>query len=317
MADAPLGDGIDQVLAAWAIMAMRNEMSEQTLAKFALLLGRFRTYASVHGVVLVSDVTPRIASGFIDAKGRSRHGQVSAAALATRHLRRSVLRMFFRTARQLGLDDGDPTRDVELPRRTQSSTRPLTEDEAIALRQAADFLAHPTRHAAAAALALSGGHTGEIGHASIQDLDLSGKRVWLHGSSKITARWCPLNPWALHVLRVRARHVIAHPGAGQDTDRLKLAVSSTPGSNEQLQARSCVALTDLLHRIGLAGDPAVRPASITAYTGAQLFAWTGRIEAVARRLGLTSLDRAAAVIGYDWDQPQAVEADRKVGRDAC
>lgn len=80
----------------------------------------------------------------------------------------------------------------------------------------------------------------------------------------------------------------------------KLAVSSIPGRDEQLQARVCVALRDLLRRIGLSSDPAIRPASITAYAGAETYARTGRIEAAALHLGMRSLDSTAALIGHSW-----------------
>jgi hypothetical protein len=37
-----------------------------------------------------------------------------------------------------------------------------------------------------------------------------------------------------------------------------------------------------------------------AWAGRQILAEKGRIEVVARRLGMASLDRAAALIGFDW-----------------
>lgn len=300
MDDLPFASAVEQVLRAWAHMAEHGEMSVQTLDKFGLLLNRFRRYATARGARQVGDITPLLASGFIDAQGRTRHGRVSEAALATRHLRRSVLRICFRTARELAICVSDPTQDLNLPRRVRSGVRPLSEDEAVAVRHAAEFVERPTRHAAVAALALSGGHSGEIGHSVLADLDPERRRVWMHGSSKTAARWCPLDHWELRVLQTRGDLVRAQAPACEDPGGLKLAVSSRAGSDEQLQARVCVALTDLLHRIGLAADPAVRPASATAYAGWALFSRTGRIEDAALLLGLGSLDRTAAIIGHDW-----------------
>ncbi|MEV0113274.1 hypothetical protein AB0H77_08485 [Streptomyces sp. NPDC050844] len=179
-------------------------------------------------------------------------------------------------------------------------TRPLNEAEAVALRHAAEFTERPTRHAAAAALALAGGFSGEIGHVGPHDLDLDGHRVWLHGSTKTASRWCPLNEWGERVLAARATLVRSTAPAGGDACVLRLAVSARNGSDEQLQARVCVALRDLLKAIGLGADPAIRPTSITAFAGWQAFADTGRVEAAARRLGMTSLDSTAALIGYGW-----------------
>ncbi|WP_198535613.1 site-specific integrase [Streptomyces caatingaensis] len=311
MAEVAVDAAVGEVLTAWATMARRGEMSRQSLEKFALLLARFQRYATARETVLLTEVTEQLASAFIDAPGRTRHGATGEAAPATRHLRRSVLRMFFRTARELGLCGHDPTWALTLPVRTRGQARPLTEDEAIALRHAAEFTDRPTRHAAAAALALSGGHTGEIGHTRLTDLDIPRARVWMHGSSKSAPRWCPLGPWELRVLAARAMHVRAQAPPGTHPAGLKLAVSSRTGSDEQLQARSCVALGDLLRRIGLAADPTVRPASVTAYAAWNLHARTGRIEDAALLLGLSSLDRAAAVIGHHWRPPTAPHTREK------
>ncbi|WP_157878834.1 integrase [Streptomyces sp. CT34] len=240
-----------------------------------------------------------VAGQFIDAYGRTRHGHVADASLSTRHLRRSVLRMCFATALSLGLTDADPTRDIRLPPRVVGETRPLDEAEAVELRHAADFGDRPTRHAAAAALALAGGFSGEIGHISPMDLDLPTARVWMHGSSKTRPRWCPLDAWGAQVLAARAHHIHATT-PGCELRRLRLAVSPRNGTCEQIQARVCVALRDLLKRIGLTADQAVRPASITAYAGWETFTRTHRIEAAARHLGMSSLDSTAALIGHHW-----------------
>ncbi|MEU9034631.1 hypothetical protein AB0D45_06910 [Streptomyces sp. NPDC048352] len=295
--DLSLTHGIDRVLQVWQQMAADNEMSHQTYDKFGLLLRRLGRYATVRGALLIGDVTPALIEDFVNAKGHSRHGDVSDAAVATRLLRRSVVRAAFRTLREIGLSDQDPARDIVLPARTHDGVRALTEDEMVELRHHASFTTRPTRHAAAAALALAGGHSGEIGHIVVGDLDLSHRKVWMHGSGKYDPRWCRLDGWGRHVLAERARHVSAeHP----DPKSARLAVSSRPSSDAALQARACVALKDLLRRIGLDGEPDVKPASITATAAAAAFQATGRIEEAARSIGLRSLDRAAAIIGHDW-----------------
>jgi integrase/recombinase XerC len=45
--------------------------------------------------------------------------------------------------RELGLTDADPTQDIGLPERTRTLVSPLAEDEAVALRQAAAYVARP------------------------------------------------------------------------------------------------------------------------------------------------------------------------------
>ncbi|WP_079181505.1 hypothetical protein [Streptomyces sp. Tue 6075] len=288
---------IDQVLDAWKDMVARDEMSEQTYDKFSLLLKRYTRYATLQGALIIPEAGPGITEDFVNAQGRSRHGRVSESAFATRSLRRSVVRAAFRTLRELGLSDQDPTRDIDLPTRTYEGVRALTEDEAVLLRHHAAFVTRPTRHAAAAALALAGGHSGEIGHIVAADLDLRRSRVWMHGATKYEPRWCRLDAWGRHVLAERAAHVTAkHP----DAATARLAVSPLPAPDAALQARSCVALRDLLRRVGLGPDPHVKPASVTARAAVEAFEVTGRIEEAARRLGLRSLDRAAAIVDYGW-----------------
>lgn len=298
--DVTLAHAVEQAVTLWTAMTAQGQMSPQTSRSFGQLLKRYEHYARARGIVLVDDVTADFAEDFVFAQGRTRHGRIGESATATLHQRRAVLRSFYRTLRELGLSDADPTRDIRLPERTKTVIRPLDEDEAIALRHAAEYVSRPSRHAAAAALALSGGHTGEIGHARVRDLDQDAVAVWMHGSTRTDPRWCPLDPWALRVLQARAAFVSRQQRTPEAACNARLAVSSAPAPDEQLQARACVALSDIIRRIGLGADPRVKPASLTAYAAVRIFDETGKIESVARGLGLRSLDRAADLVGYDW-----------------
>jgi len=299
-ADVTLAHAVERTITLWTAMTSQGQMSPQTSRSFGQLLERYQSYVHARGIVLIDDVTPDFAEDFIFAQGRTRHGRIGESATATHHQRRAVLRSFYRTLRELGLTEADPTRDIRLPERTRTPIRPLDEDEAIAVRHAAEYVTRPTRHAAAAALALSGGHTGEIGHTRVRDLDQDAAAVWMHGSTRTDPRWCPLDPWARRVLQARAAFVTRQQRSPQAAPDARLAVSSAPAPDEQLQARACVALADLIRRIGLGADPRVKPASLTAYAAVRIFDSTGKIENVARGLGLRSLDRAADLVGYDW-----------------
>jgi len=81
-----------------------------------------------------------------------------------------------------------------------------------------------------------------------------------------------------------------------DSDSL---VYAGDGSAKSRQAASCIAISTTLVRAGLGDDPLVRPASVTAWVGRRLFEETSRIEEVAARLGMRSLDRTARLIGLD------------------
>jgi hypothetical protein len=51
---------------------------------------------------------------------------------------------------------------------------------------------------------------------------------------------------------------------------------------------------------GLTGERDVRPAPVAAWAGRRVLAESGRIDEVARRLGMSSLDRTARFIAFDW-----------------
>ncbi len=72
----------------------------------------------------------------------------------------------------------------------------------------------------------------------------------MHGSTRTDPRWCPLDPWALRVLKARSAFVTRQQLRAEAAPDARLAVSSAPAPDEQLQARACVALADLLRRIG-------------------------------------------------------------------
>ena len=233
------------------------------------------------------------------AAGRDRRGEIAASAVATMHVRRSVLRLFFRTACDLGLTFNDPTRELPLPPRSPLVTRAITEDEADLLRHFAFYSPRASRHAAVLALALAGAHSGEIGHISLADLHIEHARVYVHGSSKTRPRWCALDPWAMGSLTLRIA-ALRRSHHGRELDPQTLLASTCQGSEAAQQARVCVAIRDVMIKAGLGQEADLRPTSVTAYAGRLAFNERSRIEDAANVLGMNSLDRVARLIGHDW-----------------
>lgn len=73
-------------------------------------------------------------------------------------------------------------------------------------------------------------------------------------------------------------------------------------SAASMQAASAMSLTKILTQAGIRHDPAVMPASVRAWAGERVFRATGRIEEAAVALGCNTLDTAAAIIGFDWQE---------------
>jgi integrase/recombinase XerC len=208
-------------------------------------------------------------------------------------LRRSTVRLLFRTARDLGLVEGDPTLDLVLPSRTNETARPLTDLEVQRCRRAALEDLTSTRLAVPWALGEASARTAEIPHLRVGDLDLAAGRVWIHGSSNTEPRWGSLGTWGVAQLE---RHLRDHAPGDRDASLTHRGSENA----ESRRAHSSQAIRETLQRARLTTDPYVRPASLTAWAGRQILSATGRIDAAARALGMRSLDGAARLIGWDW-----------------
>jgi len=274
-------------------------LADQSMARVAETMVRFTAYLERgHGIQSVHDIGKDHVLGFVfaplpDPSGRRR------PAIATMHLRRTALRLYFRIARQEGLVELDPTADLYLPPRSGVAVRPLTSDEISLCRSYSLKTLTATRHPAALALAEATARTAEIPHIRVTDLDLETGRVWLHGSPKTEPRWGYPSRWGLLQLARRVETLKA--GSKHDP----CLVYRGTGSGESRQAASCVAITETLERAGLAREPDVRPLSIVGWAGRRIFTETGRIDEVAKRTGVRSLDRAARLIGWEWEDEQS------------
>jgi integrase/recombinase XerC len=295
MADGSLAAAVEAVTGVWIADGV---LAAQTLDKFGLLAHRFTRFAAAHDVTALAAVDRPLVAKFVVAKGRTRHGVVSDAAVATMHNRRAALRAFFRTARRLRLTLDDPTTDIAVPARQSSAKRPLSEDEAALVRLFSER-ATPSRHAATAALLLAGAHTSDLGHITAADLDPQASTVWVHGSNKYRPRTLTLDRWSMR-LTERAEH-LSRPLPNSTPS--PVLCTGAAGSDAHKQARVCVTVREILTRAGLSDDPGVRPASLTACAARRVFDRTGRIEDAACLIGSPSLDTTAALIGYHWQGP--------------
>lgn len=206
------------------------------------------------------------------------------------HARRSATRLLFRTGRRLGLCSTDPAVDIDLPPRSSLRARPLSDDEVGLCRSASLHSLDATRLPAAWALAEATVRSGELASIRVCDVDLDEARVWIAGSARTEPRWGELSVWGCKQVRRRVDAI------GDSS----LVIYTGRGSAESRQAASCQAIHETLLRAGLSGEADVRPVSVAAWAGRVAFDQTQRIDEAARVLGVRSLDRAAAIIGWDW-----------------
>jgi len=270
-------------------LAAGGTLSAQSSRRVADIAHRLERFARL-GIQATSltELTSADVRAFVHAESAS-----GPAGVSTMHLRRTVVRLLFRTGRALGFVEGDPTLDLDLPRKTGLRARPLDDEEVTLCRSAALHTLTSTRLAAAWALAEGTARTAELPLLTVADLDLEAGKIWIHGSNRTTPRWGLLSDWGVVQLE---RHLETLPLVEPD----RRLVYRGAGSAESRQASACIAIGEVLARAGLGAEADVRPVSVAAWVGRRYLEETGRIDDVARRLGMRSLDRTADLVGLDW-----------------
>nr|WP_239077900.1 site-specific integrase [Streptomyces sp. SID9124] len=277
-------------------------MSLETVDLYISTIERLLRFAGAHDVTRIDDVTHTLALAFIEAPGRNRHQcLILNTSNGTRRQRRSALESFFTEARALGLTKATPLVDLPpIPRDPRKPGTRLSDDEIQRLKFQAERGMPATRHATILALLLAGQSTAEIAKATTDDLDLAESSVWTDGATRTYGRVCPLTPWGLGVIELRADHLLRT--TPRPDERQPLTTGAT--SAYRAQASVCTGFGDIARRSGLAtARRRVEPKDVTRYVARTILSETGQLSEVARRLGLSSLDGAAALADLNW-QPE-------------
>jgi integrase/recombinase XerC len=275
-----LAEDVDAA-AAWLSASWAAEVEARRVVG---VLRRFASFCEQgFGIVDLEGVTPGVAAEFVSAPAPDG----AAPSVSLRHLRRLSIRLLFRVARSSGHLLGDPTLDLRLPSRSLLSTRPLADEEVLVCRGASQWSLEDTRRAAAWALAEATCRTAELPFISVADVDLERSRVWIHGGGY-------LDDWGLEQIGRRLAVV------GEESTVPIVYAGGDPAGAGQVAA--CTAIQEVLVRAGLGDEADVRASSVAAWAGRRILAESGRIDVVARRLGLKSLDRAARIIAWDWPE---------------
>src|SRR4051812_6702973 len=235
---------LEAVLATWRSEGLH---SEQTIARVGETATRFTARLQASGIATFAEVTPADAAGFVDA--RTRAG--AEPGLATRHARRTAVRMLYRTLRALGQPVGDPTLDLRLPSRGLLAARPLTDDEVMLCRGTAQlgWPAAARLRAVIWALGETGAVTSEITTLTVADLDDPGNpaTVRLPGTARHDPRTGELSPWGRRIL---ARHVADLIGRDATPATPLAYAGAAPLGGAKAQAAACNALRHVLDHAG-------------------------------------------------------------------
>lgn len=269
-----------------------HDLREQAIGRVLQEIAYFVDYALTKGAEYLDEIDEQTCRDFIE-QGVFSQERWGAPSVSTQHVRRSAIRLFYRTARHLHLASGDPTLDIVLPPRSARRARPLGDDEeAIARIWCLPTIA-TTRLPAAWALGQATATGSEMAAAVVEDVDLGAMRVWLHGNEHSRdPRWGRLTEWGAKHLRARLDELPTEAGTP--------LISAATASRNARQASSCTAIQQVLNTAGLRGDPGIRPSSLPAWSGRRIFEESGQIEDAATALGVRSLDSAAEIIGWGW-----------------
>ncbi|ANZ18082.1 hypothetical protein O1L44_19645 [Streptomyces noursei] len=297
MARTTIRQALLEVSRHWLQQAADGDMAIETADLYIQISERFDLFADAHGVHRMDDVTGQLTDRFIGAPGRDRLDNIALVPKdSTRRQRRSALASLFAHARALGMTQAAPLLDSPpIPRPPRSTGAELTDAEIETLQFHSERGMPATRHAALLALLLSGLTSAETAQAAIRDLDLAHTIVTTEGSTYTRPRTCQLSPWAVHVLRLRSGYLVEHrPGQHR-------LVTSDTSTRYTAQASVGAGFNEIARRSGLATTARkVEPRDITRYVARQVLLTTGQVSEVARRLGLSSLDSAAALAGLAW-----------------
>jgi len=280
-----LSETVQVVVAA---LGVEGALGVPTVARLETLMHQFARFVERgHGVHRLENVGSNAVWTYLQAP--TSEGLAPGASL--QHFRRLAVRVLFRTARRLGLVEGDPSLDLVLPARKPASLRPL-ETEEVDLCRAAALGSGSGLPAAAWALCEATARTGELAAIVRRDVDLDGARVWISGTPRTAARWGHLTDWGAAQLR---RYL-----SGRNADPSTKVLHGRCPSDLLPQSSAVRTVSDTLTRAGLDRTAGVRPTSIAGWAGRTIFDQTGRLDLAAAALGMRSLDRTARLIGWDW-----------------
>lgn len=310
--DITVVDAVARVVADWQRQVAQGNIAASTIKTHTDYLNTFAQYAPNRGARRLSQVSSQLVWDWVNSVGPK---TTDAPTQTTRKTRASVARGFYRTAFCIGLTEANPAASlptVTSPGRVVSA---LTDEEVGRAKAAATWqvpiVDGRTRRyeegsltgPVALALTLIGAQPGEVGAIRGRDLRLLDGLVWAHGGGdRFDDRWLPIDDnWAYDTLLARQAWLERNrPNAWLSQPIAYDRQPGTPKTHARRSAATSMTLDKVLAKAGLKQPGRVRVASISEWVAARIYRNTQRVEAVAARLGMRSLDAAAHLVGLDW-----------------
>lgn len=306
----PFDEALELVLSDWNRQVEAGGISRGIIEHYGSYLRGLGRLMATRGLSLVGDLSVNFLLMWCLMPTESTGERASEN---TSRLRRSAARSFFETAKGLGIIDANPAKSVEFPSRSERYVCAFTDEQITQLQQHSRTTLDDTRTPAALALVMSGATTTELSFVTLADVDLPHGRVWVHdGGYRQRDRWIALyDDWCVAAVRLRVADLGAgSAGTAGDPWLVYLPRPGKPSADRQGSAGGMIILR--LLKFARVHQPGVtRAESLREWLAAQVFTETGSLEEVARRLGMSSLDAAAHLVGHDWLAPTGQDLDRQ------
>ena len=297
-----------QVGVDWERQVAQGTVLPQTVKSHQHVLKTFANFLKGRSIQQVTDVDGDLLLEWMYAVS-ARSGEPPTTNMVVQ--RRAVARTIYGTFALLGITDLDITSTLGRIRRPNRAVDALSGSDIERLKEFADSGRHvgqsPSgsgKAPSAVALALIGVQTPEIPEICVKDIHLLDQRVWVHGGSdRYQERWIPIDDsWAFESLAARVSFLVNKHGVGASDMKVAYESGTKRGGTGERNASAsvCNTIDKVMRTAGLKKNKKVRVASITEHVAMRVWGATGRVEAVAARLGMSSLDRAAHLVGYDW-----------------
>lgn len=290
-------EAIEIVVEDWARQVNARKVSQAVISNYETDARSLAKFATAQGRPDLRDIDASLILSWMHAPRAD--GQ--PVAPNTRLRRRSAARALFTTAQCLGLHDLNPAASVEEFRRKTRYVGAFTDGQIQQLKDVAPYRLGETKAPVILALALLGAANAEIAETRVSDIDLEGERVWLHdGGIRWSPRFVPIDDaWAHEALRTRIEALRCSTDPAT-LDSCRIAYDGVSKEANKRSAATAMTLMKLMQTARVHTPGKTRAESIREWLAARIFDKTGRVEAVAARLGMRSLDAAAHIVGYDW-----------------
>lgn len=296
----PLSEAQALVLADWQRQVLNGTVGAGVIRLYSGDVRRFVRAFGARGVTELHEVTPDHVIVWMHAANR--RGESPSSTSVSRRM--AAVRAFFTTCICLGLHNLNPGYSVSGSRPVQRFVSPLRTEQIAQLQRIAPFRLGETKTPAALALLLLGATSREAAFVRVMDVDLAGSMVWLHdGGERTRPRWVYTDdPWILQALTTRINHLRRLC----DDDSLATTTIAYTGTQPvtnpvRRQAAVGVGITALMRKARIYQPGRNRVESIREAVALHTFCNSGgSLVAVATQLGLSSLDNAAHLVGYDW-----------------